>query len=122
MVVFVRIVLIVEKRAMEEGRPLRLEEGRQQGFVINSQISHRSFRDRILFIHLPSSFVLRRDLHLFSPSNFLTFLTSNLLLLRFQDLGPGVAQCYGPIKYQSIRRRVFPIHTKIPKPFKLVET
>jgi hypothetical protein len=31
MVVSVGIVLIVEKRPMEEGRPLRSEEGRQKG-------------------------------------------------------------------------------------------
>ncbi len=135
-----------------------------------------SYRVCSFFIHLPSSFVLRLDLHRFSPSNLLIFSTSilppftfefflcqrasvcvcgyfcfelfwlsptklaapqhfpsalcamlyanlcPLLFLRFQDLGPGVAQRYGPIKYRSIRCRVFRIHTKIPQPFKLEET
>ena len=47
--------MIVEKRPMEEGRPLRSEEGRQKGPAINFQIIHSSHRVCFLFVHLFSS-------------------------------------------------------------------
>jgi hypothetical protein len=72
-----------EKSPMEEGWPLRLEEGRQQGFAINSQIFHRSFRDHFLIVHLPSSFVLSSTLALYI-SNILNFLLLFFYPVRFE--------------------------------------
>lgn len=67
-----------EKNPMEEGRPLRLDEGRQQGFAINSQLFHSFFRDHFLIVHLPSSFVFSSTLALYI-SNILNFLPSDFL-------------------------------------------
>ena len=55
--------MFVEKRPMEEGRPLRSEERRSKGLMTNYSSLDNSDRVYSLFVQSPSSFILQIDLY-----------------------------------------------------------